>query len=154
MSFATNDRRYNRVMENFTPGSGFGGGLLIGLAVTLLLLLNGRIAGVSSIVGGALFGFQGDLAWRIAFIIGLIIGPLLFAATRGAMPPITIQAGLTGLIAGGFLVGFGTQLGGGCTSGHGVCGIARGSTRSFTATAAFMAAAMVTAYIMRHIVGG
>jgi len=141
-------------MENFTPGSGFGGGLLIGLAATLLLLLNGRPAGVSGIVGGALFGFQGDLAWRIAFVVGLMIGPLLFAATRGAMPQITIQTGLTGLVAGGFLVGFGTQLGGGCTSGHGICGIARGSVRSFTATVAFMAVAMVTVYVTRHVVGG
>jgi uncharacterized membrane protein YedE/YeeE len=139
-------------METFSPGSAFSGGLLIGLAATLLLVLNGRAAGVSGIVGGALIGWKGDLAWRVAFVIGLIVGPLLYAAVLGA-PSITVETGLLGLIVAGFLVGFGTQLGGGCTSGHGVCGISRGSVRSITATIVFMAAAMVTVYVMRHVVG-
>jgi uncharacterized protein len=139
-------------MENFTPGSGFGGGLLIGLAATLLLVLNGRIAGVSGIVGGTLFGWRGDMAWRFAFMIGLIAGPLLYAAVRGA-PEIVIEAGMLTLIGAGFLVGFGTQLGGGCTSGHGVCGLARGSARSIVATAVFMATAVATVYVTRHLMG-
>jgi len=140
-------------MENFTPGSGFGGGLLIGLSATILLLLNGRAAGISGIVGGALIGWRGDLAWRIAFIIGLILGPLLYAAMRGAEPQIVLQADLAGLILAGFLVGFGTQLGGGCTSGHGICGIARGAVRSITATVVFMVVAMATVYVLRHVTG-
>jgi uncharacterized protein len=144
--------RYNRRMENFTPGSGFGGGLLIGLAATLLLVLNGRIAGVSGIVGGALFGWRGDMAWRVAFVIGLIAGPLLYAAVRGA-PQITVAAGIPTLIGAGFLVGWGTQLGGGCTSGHGVCGLSRGSARSIAATVVFMAAGMATVYFTRHVLG-
>jgi uncharacterized membrane protein YedE/YeeE len=143
-------------IENFTPVSALIGGLLIGSAATLLLLLNGRIAGVSGIAGGLLATNPGprrnEIAWRVLFIVGLMIG----AAAYGAFMPVTIriEAPLPVLAVGGLLVGFGTRLGSGCTSGHGVCGIARLSQRSLVATAVFVAAAMITVFLVRHVVGG
>ena len=141
-------------MENFTPVSGLIGGMLIGLAAVLLLALNGRIAGISGIVGGALGGWGREALWRPAFIAGLIAGPFLVGLATGAMPALEMQADGPVLIAAGLLVGLGTRLGSGCTSGHGVCGIARGAARSITATVTFMAAAFATVFVVRHLAGG
>ena len=140
--------------ESFTPWSGFAGGLLIGLAATLLLYLNGRIAGISGILGGALSGKTGDLLWRLVFLAGLILGPLLFALATGHFPEIEVEASTALVVLGGLLVGFGTRMGSGCTSGHGVCGLSRGSPRSLAATIIFMAAAALTVFVLRHVVGG
>ena len=139
-------------MENFTPVSALIGGGLIGLAAAVLLLFNGRIAGISGIVGDLLGPVGGDWGWRIAFVLGLIAGPLAYQLIDGRMLCVTIDAQLPILIVGGFLVGFGTNLGSGCTSGHGVCGIARISPRSIVATAVFMLAGMITVYVVRHAV--
>jgi uncharacterized membrane protein YedE/YeeE len=119
---------------HFTPLASLAGGLLIGLGAALLLLANGRIAGISGIVGGLLRPARGDIGWRLAFLLGLLASPLLVAA-------------------GGLLVGIGTRLGGGCTSGHGICGIARLSKRSIAATATFMATAIVVVFVARHVIG-
>ncbi len=140
-------------MENFTPISAILGGLLIGLAAAVLWLANGRIAGISGIVGNLLSARPGDIGWRIALLAGLILAPLGYAAL--AEPPvIRIGAAVPAILAGGLLVGFGTRLGGGCTSGHGVCGIARFSPRSIVATCLFMAAGFVTVFLTRHVMGG
>ena len=141
-------------MENFTPLAALSGGVLIGVSVVLLLLTNGRIAGISGIVGGLLLSGARDAGWRLAFIVGLIAAPLLYAAVAGAARPIVVTSSTALLIAGGLLVGFGARLGGGCTSGHGVAGIARRSLRSIVATGVFLAAAMVTVFVTRHVVGG
>jgi uncharacterized membrane protein YedE/YeeE len=140
-------------MQNFTPLPALLGGLLIGLAAALLWIANGRIAGISGIFGGLLRPARGDAAWRLAFVAGLIAAPLLLAAAAGA-PMIVIGAAPRTLIVGGLLVGFGTRLGGGCTSGHGVCGLARLSRRSMTATCVFVAAAAATVFVARHGLGG
>ena len=128
-------------MEHFTPVSGLIGGAMIGLAASALLLLNGRIAGISGILGGSLEGSKDDLIWRIFFLTGLVVGPWLVAAVRGRFPEIVMQAPLIILVVAGVLVGFGTRLGKGCTSGHGVCGVARASPRSIVATVVFFLAA-------------
>lgn len=140
------------VIDNFTPVSALLGGALIGLAATLLLLVNGRMAGISGIAARLLQPTPGDVAWRLVFLAGLLLGA--GAWSLAAPAAIRIEASLPVIVAGGLLVGFGTQLGRGCTSGHGVCGIARLSPRSFAATATFMATAMLTVYIVRHGVGG
>lgn len=140
--------------ESFTPLSALTGGLLIGTAVALLLWLNGRVAGVSGIVGGALRPAWDDLGWRVAFVIGLLVGPLLYRLVTAGEVVVVIEAGVPLVVAGGLLVGFGTQLGAGCTSGHGVCGLSRLSPRSLVATLGFMAAGFVTVYVVRHLVGG
>ncbi len=140
-------------MEHFTPVSAAIGGVLIGLSVALLWLGNGRVAGISGIVGGLWTPSTGDIAWRIVFIVGLIAAPLLYRAGGGALPPIVVPLPWPLIIAAGLLVGFGTRLGGGCTSGHGVCGLARLSPRSLVATAVFMATAMVTSFVLRHAIG-
>lgn len=142
-------------IENFTPVSAFAGGALIGLAAVLLLLLNGRIAGVSGIAGRLLNPRSlplGDAAWRVLFVVGLAIGAGLYSLFMPVV--IQVQASWPVLIVGGLLVGFGTQLGNGCTSGHGVCGIARLSPRSMAATGVFVASAMVTVYVTRHLMAG
>jgi len=139
-------------MAPFDPVSALIGGALIGLAAVLLMLLNGRIAGVSGILGEALTG--GDRGWRLAFLAGLIGAPLLLGAVGRPAPTPWMPSSLTIVIAAGLLVGFGTRLGGGCTSGHGVCGIARFSPRSITATLVFMTTAMAVVAIMRHGFGG
>ncbi len=140
-------------MTNFTPVTGLIGGALIGLAATLFVLVNGRIAGISGILGGVLDAPSDELGWRSAFLAGLIIGPLLTAAVGGAVPDITLQASLPMLIVAGVLVGFGSRLGAGCTSGHGICGIARGSPRSIWATVTFFATAAGTVFVVRHVIG-
>ncbi|EKT55972.1 YeeE/YedE family protein [Providencia sneebia] len=128
---------------NFTPWSAAIGGLLIGLAVTILLIFNGRIAGISGILGGLLKPIAGDTAWKAAFIAGLIISPMLYIAVD-KMPEVNITTSVPKLIVAGLLVGFGTRLGSGCTSGHGICGMARCSRRSIVAVVIFMLVAFIT----------
>ena len=137
----------------FTPMSALFGGALIGLATALLLLLNGRVAGISGIVGGLLRPRPGDVAWRVAFVAGLLAAPTVYALVH-ALPVVQIDAGNATLIAAGLLVGVGTRFGAGCTSGHGVCGMARLSGRSMVATAVFMVAGAGTVFVTRHVLGG
>jgi hypothetical protein len=130
---------------------GIVGGALIGLAAVLLLWLNGRIAGVSGILDGIFTAHQAvERYWRIAFVVGLIIGAAIYAALRGGLP-LELQASNVTLVAAGLLVGFGTRLGSGCTSGHGVCGLARRSPRSLLATMTFMLFGVLTVYLTRHV---
>jgi len=126
------------------------GGMLIGLAVAVLLLLNGRIGGISGILGGLLQPAGGDRGWRLAFLGGLIAAPLIYALIA-PLPSVRIAASTPWLIAAGLLVGVGTRYGAGCTSGHGVCGIARLSPRSLLATAVFMLAGFATVFVVRHV---
>ena len=140
-------------MANFTPISAAVGGGLIGLASVLLMLLTGPIAGISGIFGGLLKAGSDDRGWRIAFIAGLILAPLAAGWIGYGMSPPQMP-GWAVIIAAGLLVGFGTRLGGGCTSGHGICGVARLSFRSVTATAIFMLAAIATVAVTRHLWGG
>lgn len=126
------------------------GGVLIGASAALLLLANGRIAGISGILGGLLGPSIRDWAWRAAFLIGLLAGPPLFRLGADHWPEVRIGASWPMLVVAGLLVGFGTRLGSGCTSGHGVCGLARLSPRSLAAVATFMAAAIVTVFVARH----
>lgn len=137
-------------LSAFTPWSALAGGLLIGLAAALLLWFNGRVAGISGIVGALLRPMRGEVAWRIAFIAGLVGAPLLYALLA-ALPVPRIEAGTPALIIAGLLVGVGTRYGAGCTSGHGVCGLSRLSPRSAVATAAFMAAGFATVFVLRHL---
>jgi uncharacterized membrane protein YedE/YeeE len=140
-------------MANFTPISAAIGGGLIGLSAVILMLSIGRIAGISGIFGG-LLGFSGEeKGWRIAFIAGLILAPLIASLIGHEMPSPQMPASWAIIIAAGLLVGFGTRLGGGCTSGHGICGVARLSVRSVAATAIFMVAAIATVAITRHVFG-
>lgn len=137
---------------SFTPWASLAGGVLIGIAAAMFVLLNGRVAGISGVVGGLLKPMRGDISWRAAFIIGLVGAPLLYALFT-ELPRPQIDAGPAGLIAAGLLVGVGTRYGSGCTSGHGVCGISRLSPRSLVATATFMLAGFATVYVMRHLIG-
>ncbi|MFB9262130.1 YeeE/YedE family protein [Bradyrhizobium erythrophlei] len=141
-------------MHNFTPLSGFLGGALIGLATALLMLLTGRIAGVTGIVGGALQTDTADRGWRIAFVAGLIAAPLIAALFGAPLPRPVMNSSLAVIAIAGLLVGFGTQMSNGCTSGHGVCGFARLSVRSIAATLIFMLTAIATVAIARHGLGG
>jgi uncharacterized membrane protein YedE/YeeE len=136
---------------NFTPWTSLAGGALIGLAAALLVLFNGRIAGISGILGGLLAWPKGDAAWRIAFLLGLVAAPLAYGL-HAPLPAVHVDAGTATLVAAGLLVGIGTRYGAGCTSGHGVCGLSRLSPRSLAATAAFMAAGFATVFIVRHLV--
>src|SRR5687768_11524940 len=138
-------------IESFTPASALVGGALIGLSATLLLWLTGRIAGVSGIAGGLLAWRAGDMAWRAMFVVGLLAGAGLYGLVLPV--PLEIDASWPVLVAAGILVGFGTQLGRGCTSGHGVCGMARLSPRSIVATLVFMASAVATVFFVRHVIG-
>ena len=140
-------------MESFTPASALAGGLLIGASAALLLVLNGRIAGISGILGGLLQPARGEIGWRLAFLAGLFIAPLVYGAFGGVLPAVTSTAPIWLLIIAGLIVGFGTRLGVGCTSGHGVCGIGRGSPRSLVATATFMVTAILTVFTTRHVLG-
>ena len=135
---------------HFTPWTSLLGGVLIGAAAALLVVLNGRIAGVSGILGGLLRPAPGDAAWRAAFIGGLLFAPAAYALVE-RLPMPTIEAGYPALLVAGLLVGIGTRYGGGCTSGHGVCGMSRLSPRSLAATATFMVAGFVTVYVVRHL---
>ncbi|GHC90158.1 membrane protein [Pseudorhodoferax aquiterrae] len=134
----------------FTPGAALVGGLLIGLAAAILVLCNGRIAGISGIVGGLLRPAAGGLSWRLAFLAGLVGAPLVYALVA-ALPRPQIDAGWGTLVVAGLLVGLGTRYGAGCTSGHGVCGLSRLSPRSLVATLAFMGAGFATVYVVRHL---
>ncbi|KWT70384.1 MULTISPECIES: YeeE/YedE family protein [unclassified Variovorax] len=138
--------------NHFTPLAALAGGVLIGIAAAMFVLLNGRIAGISGVLGGLLTPVSGDSVWRIAFVVGLVGAPLvhlLFAA----LPKPQIDAGYGALILAGLLVGIGTRYGSGCTSGHGVCGLSRLSPRSLVATAAFMGAGFATVFVTRHLLG-
>ena len=135
---------------NFTPWTALAGGLLIGLAAAAFVLLNGRIAGISGILGGLLRPAQGDIAWRAAFLAGLVGAPLVYALFA-SLPAVRIDAGDGALVAAGLLVGIGTRYGSGCTSGHGVCGLSRLSPRSLVATASFMLAGFATVFVLRHV---
>lgn len=137
----------------FSPTTAFSGGLLIGLAAAAFILFHGRIMGVSSILGGLLRAAKGDRGWRVSFLGGLIAAPL-FAMLTGLAPAVRIEQSFLGLILAGLLVGFGTSLGNGCTSGHGVCGIARLSPRSIIATLTFMAFGMLTVWFMHRVQAG
>ena len=134
---------------HFTPWTSLAGGLLIGLAAAMLVLLNGRVAGISGIVGG-LLPPRGDAAWRIAFVAGLLAAPLLMALFSRESTA-RIDTGFATLVVAGLLVGLGTSYASGCTSGHGVCGLSRLSPRSLVATAVFMLAGVVTVFVARHI---
>ena len=136
---------------SFTPVSGFLGGALIGLAATLLLLANGRIAGISSLVGGLVSPQPREVAWRVAFVLGLWLAGLIYWAVHGALFAVDLRAPWPAMLAAGLLVGFGTRMGAGCTSGHGVCGIARFSKRSIVATCVFMGSAALTVFVTRHV---
>jgi uncharacterized membrane protein YedE/YeeE len=138
------------MMENVTPVSGLFGGLLIGLAAALLLLLNGRISGISGIVGGMLATRSSDTGWRVVFVVGLLLGAFIYMLATGGAITMRMQASVPVLVVAGLLVGFGTRLGSGCTSGHGLCGMARLSKRSIVATAVFFGVAMLTVFLTRH----
>lgn len=136
----------------FDPFGALAGGALIGLASLLLLLLIGRIAGISGILGGLLQRPDSNTAWRLAFLVGLVLGAGLMAKYLGGFQPVLVTGGI-GLAIAGLLVGFGTRMGAGCTSGHGICGLARLSPRSLAAVMIFMASAMITVFILRHLIG-
>jgi uncharacterized membrane protein YedE/YeeE len=138
--------------NSFTPGAALAGGVLIGIAAAMFLLLNGRIAGISGVLGGLLRPAKRDIAWRVAFVGGLIAAPALYGLFAGR-PSIHIDAGFGALVAAGFVVGVGTRYGSGCTSGHGVCGLSRLSPRSLVATLSFMAAGFATVFVFRHVFG-
>lgn len=137
---------------NFTTWTSLAGGLLIGLATVIFLMFNGRIAGISGIVGGLVKPKRGDISWRVAFVSGLVLSPLAYALVF-TLPKIQVEANYYVLIVAGLLVGIGTRYGSGCTSGHGVCGLSRRSPRSIVATMGFMLAGFVTVYILRHLIG-
>ncbi len=135
---------------HFTPLASLSGGMLIGIAAAVFVLFNGRIAGISGIIGGLFRPTRGDVGWRSAFLLGLLAAPWLYQ-TVAPLPEIRVDAGSGTLVIAGLLVGIGTRYGSGCTSGHGVCGISRLSPRSLVATAAFMLAGFVTVFIARHL---
>lgn len=137
-------------MEHFTPVSAVIGGLMIGAAAVFMMAFSGRIAGIAGIVGGAIGAKRRDVAWRLAFALGLVAGPYLVMLGGGTVVDVEVAASLPVVVAGGVLVGFGSRLGNGCTSGHGVCGLARFSPRSAVATAVFMVAAAAVVYAIRH----
>ena len=134
----------------FTPWSSLAGGVLIGIATAMFILLNGRIAGISGVLGGLLKPVKGDVAWRLAFVLGLVGAPSAYLLFKDVPAP-QIDAGYAALVAAGLLVGVGTRYGSGCTSGHGVSGLSRLSPRSLAATASFMGAGFLTMYVARHL---
>jgi len=136
----------------FAPWPALAGGLLIGIAVAMFVLLNGRIAGVSGVLGGLLNPARGDVAWRMSFVLGLLIAPAVHAFFS-APYPLRIDAGDCALVLAGLLVGVGTRYGMGCTSGHGVCGLSRLSLRSLVATLVFMGAGFMAVFVLRHLLG-
>jgi uncharacterized membrane protein YedE/YeeE len=140
-------------LASFTPGLSLAGGLVIGAAATVLVLCNGRIAGISGILGGLLGLPRHDMTWRVAFLAGLVAAPVL-AGLLGKPAVADIEASWGQILVAGFLVGIGTRYAGGCTSGHGVCGLSRGSIRSLVATLTFMAAGFLTVFVQRHLIGG
>jgi uncharacterized membrane protein YedE/YeeE len=137
---------------SFTPGAALIGGFVIGIAASMLVLLNGRIAGIAGIIGGLLRPTTGEVGWRLAFVAGLVAAPILYSIAV-TLPTISVDASYPTIVFAGFLVGIGTRYGSGCTSGHGVCGISRLSMRSIVATSAFMITGFATVYIVRHVIG-
>lgn len=137
--------------SSFTPWSSLIGGLILGFSTFLFILVNGRIAGISGILGGLLQPTKNDTWWRIAFIAGLMMAPWIYRLFA-SLPTIQITTNYAVLVLAGVLVGFGTRLGSGCTSGHGICGLSRLSPRSLAATGAFMAAGFITVFIVRHVI--
>lgn len=140
-------------MDNFTPYSALAGGLLIGLSAALLMLFNGRRAGISGITGGLLSPGCVDNGWRLCFLAGLVLGPWVLIRTGWLPVAIQVNDSVAVMAIAGLLVGYGASLGSGCTSGHGICGLASLSPRSLAATLTFMASAGLTVYIARHIIG-
>ena len=141
-------------MENFTPLASLSGGILIGLSAAAMLLFNGKIAGVSGIVGGLLSPTHNETLWRAVFVAGLVTGGLIMAQFTPHSFNIGVSRSGGALILAGLLVGFGTRLGNGCTSGHGVCGTSRGSVRSIVATMVFMATGVAVVYLVNHVLEG
>lgn len=141
-------------MEQFTPIASLCGGILIGLSASLLLLSDGKIAGISGILGGLLSPTPNDTAWRLLFLCGLLTGGLLFQLLSPEVFTIGITRSTSALILAGLLVGFGTRLGNGCTSGHGVCGISRFSPRSLVSTVTFIVTGAITVHLINHLLGG
>ncbi|WP_299483567.1 YeeE/YedE family protein [uncultured Roseibium sp.] len=142
-------------MTDFTPLQSLTGGMLIGLAAVALMMMHGRIAGISGIVNGLLtLQLNKDWAWRAAFLAGMILSPLILLVATGRLPDIQIPVAAPLLAVGGFLIGIGVTLGSGCTSGHGVCGMSRLSKRSIAATLTFMVTAVITVFVIRHTLGG
>jgi len=141
-------------MSHFTPIPSLIGGALIGLSTSMLLLFNGRVAGVSGILGGVLIRRAGDVAWRLFFLAGLVAGGALMAQVHPSAFPSAPLRSAPVIVLAGLLVGYGTRLGNGCTSGHGVCGISRMSARSIVATIVFMTAGMISVFITHHLLGG
>ena len=137
---------------HFTPWTSLAGGIVLGLASAIFILMSGRILGISGIIGGLLRPRRGDVAWRLIFVLGMLAAPMLYMALVGPISA-RIDAGWSTLVVAGLLVGVGTRYGAGCTSGHGVCGLSRLSPRSGVATLAFMGAGFVTVYLVRHALG-
>lgn len=146
------ERDWSAVMTHFTPFSALLGGVLIGISASVLMLAEGRIAGISGILGELLALQRGAMAWRLAFIAGLVAAPLAYGALGGPLL-LEITHSAATLVCAGLLVGFGTRMGSGCTSGHGVCGMARLSSRSIVATLVFVATGAATVFVVRHILG-
>ncbi len=139
----------------FTPLQSLAGGVLIGIAAVLLMVLQGRVLGATGVLSGLITGTDlGDKGWRAAMVAGMIAGPLVVLAMTGQMPALDVPVSWPMIIAGGFIVGIGVTFGSGCTSGHGVCGIARLAPRSIAATITFMIACGATVYVLRHVLGG
>lgn len=138
--------------SHFTPISAFIGGLIIGTSAVLFILLNGRIAGISGIIGGLLKPIKHDVLWRVVFIVGMLMASFIYSLFA-PLPNIQVDADYPLLVLAGLLVGFGTRYGSGCTSGHGICGISRLSPRSIIATCSFMASGIITVFLMRHVLG-
>ena len=138
---------------NFTPWASLGGGIVLGLAAAMFILLNGRVLGISGILGGLLPLRVGDVGWRLAFLLGMAAAPLVFAwlAPAGLLAAPRIEAGYSLIVVAGLLVGMGTRYGAGCTSGHGVCGLSRLSPRSLVATLSFMGAGFAVVFVARHL---
>jgi uncharacterized membrane protein YedE/YeeE len=141
-------------MENFTPLTSLAGGLLIGLAAAAMLVFNGRIAGISGITGGVLKADRGDTLWRALFVAGLLVGGFVYGLVAPNAFAITIDRSTGALVVAGLLVGFGTQMGNGCTSGHGICGLSRFSIRSLVAVVTFMAFAALVVFVVGRFFGG
>lgn len=142
------------MLTEFTPYASLLGGILIGLAAVLLMASHGRIMGATGILSGIIVpSGKGDLLWRVVLVAGMVAGPLLVLALTGQMPEVQVPVSQTMLIVGGVVVGIGVTFGGGCTSGHGVCGLARMSPRSLVATVIFMLTTAITVYVIRHVLG-
>ena len=139
---------------SFTPIPSLLGGMILGIAAALYVLLHGRILGISGIVSGLIHPKVGDRSWRIVLILGLLTAPLLAALFFGIRPVVEVEADWFAVVLAGLLVGFGSQYGSGCTSGHGICGLSRLSPRSLIATLSFMGAGFLTVYVLRHLIGG